>query len=602
MNIKSIFLILVLFYCNLFAQEDITINVSSYVRKTKSNPDGIFKGWGVNVAGIGSNSGSGSVSKFYYNNIPKNKRDEWAKIFWLDCDMRNYRINAGSGMGIKKIFTAGSIDSMYGLYMKDIHENQKNKVLVVFDPHAGWEYYDSLQSWSPWFTDSLMRDYISKNADVMKDLKDVYGYNFDYVEITNEPQVFIDTTIPKTPPYYSWYNDDNRKKAVGMVKMWREELDKRGFHNVKIIGPSKAGVAIGFDTLIVNDFKNDSIGLKNLAGFSYHSYTSPLVKVVSDAVANLDVELWQTESGQAPEQRGVANAISDVNLGTVFWQHFQAYSWQGNNDTTEVSGVRFASIRYPNTDSAQIFYFLRFYYFRELMKSIRYGSKIHRTTAYQSSWSGLSQTIRDRYTNMEPILIEQPPVNATGFETPDGRWGFVIFNPDSIPNAYNPYVPYKNTPFNVTINVPELDTFGVQQFTVRKITKYKQELNLPNITMTNGQMVVQNVNDGDLISLKSINILNSNFNIPPIDSTKFDIDAKNFSLPFKITKTSTIRVTLTNMSGGIIKIMKSDLFYKGSYTLKWNGPYNTKGYYVVESIDEYGNKKLIKLISAYVRK
>lgn len=594
MNIKSIFLILVLFYCNLFAQENITINVSSYVRKTSSNPEGIFKGWGVNLGGISSNN--------YYINAPKNKRDQWAQVFWKDCDMRHYRINAGNGMDITTIYPATQLESMYGVYMRDIADNQKNKVIKVFDPHAGWNYFDSLGSWSPWFNDSLMRDYIIKNANIIKDLKDLYGYEMDYVEITNEPQVFIDTTIPKKPPYYSWYNDDNRRKAVLMVKMWREELDKRGLQYVKVIGPSKSGVAIIYDTLIVNDFKMDSIGLKSLAGFSYHSYTSPLVKVVSDAVATLDVELWQTESGQSPEQRGVANAISDLNFGTVYWQHFQAYSWQGNNDTTEASGVRYASIRYPNTDSVQLFYFLRFYYFRELMKSIKYGSKIHRTTAYQSSWSGLSQTIRDRYINMEPVEKEQPPINATGFETPDGRWGFVIFNPDSIPNAYNPYVPYKNTPFNVTINVPELDTFGSQQFTVRKITKYKQELDLPNITMNNGQLLVQNLNDGDLISLKSVNVLNSNFNIPPIDSTKVETAIKNFSLSFSINKTSTIRVTLTNMSGSIIKIIKSDLFYKGSYILRWEGPYNTKGYYVVESIDQYGNKKLIKLISAYVRK
>ena len=593
MNIKSIFLILVLFYCNLFAQENITINVSSYVRTTLSNPKGYFKGWGVNLAGIGSRN--------YYNLVSQAKRDEWAQLFWKDCDMRHYRVSAGNGRDIQVIYSAVKLDSMYGQYMRDISKNQKNKVIKVFDPHGGWSYYDSLESWSPWFTDSLMRDYIIKNANVIKDFKDLYGYEMDYVEITNEPQVFIDTTIPKTPPYYSWYNNDNRKKAVTMVNMWREELDKRGLHNTKVIGPSKSGVFAGFDTLILKDFKEDSVGMYNLKGYSYHSYTSPLVKIVVDSLKNFDVDIWQTESGQNPEQRGVANAISDINLGTNFWQHYQAYSWSGNNDTTGESGVRYSSIIYPNTDSVRLYHYLRFYYFRELMKAIPYRSRVHLSSAYQSSWSSLSTTIRNRYINMEPVGVEQPPVNATAVEASDGHWNLIVFNPDSIPNKYNPYVPYKQTDFNVTFNIPELDCFGVQLFYARKITKNKEELNFDTLTMNNGTIVISNVNDGDLVVLRSANVLTSNIYIKPIDTNKIEITNENINLTFFNPSTQTIRIRLVNTKGVTQKIIKTDTFNRGSYTILLDGVYNFKGYYVVESINNYGHPKLIKMISSYIR-
>lgn len=556
--------------------EHITLTVG-VGRKTPSNPHGYFKGWGVNAGGISS--------KNYYGMASQSKRDVWANMYWRDTDMRHIRINAGNGIDVTTIYTAELLYSMYGQYISDIEKSIGGKIQKIYDPHAGWKYTDPMGSWSPAMTDSVLRVYISKNADVILNLKLKYGWDMSFVEITNEPQVYIDTTLPKNSPLYSWYNNDNRRKAVSMTKIWRSELDARGLHAVKVIGPSKSGVAAAFDTLIIKDFKADSVGLAAWHGFSFHSYTSPLTKTVVNALSGLDVDIFETESGQQPEQRGVANAISDINLGTNYWQHFQAYSWSGSNDTLDKSGVRFAGIIHPGTDSVYVFPYLRFYYFRTLMKAIPYGSKVFNTTATSSSWPAtLTTAVRSRYSNMEPVDREQPPVNATAAELPDGRWSLVVFNPDSVSNAYNPYVPYKNMSFDVTFVVPQLQNKGDVVFKAYKVTKYKAETSLGSFYMNSGVVTIPGVSDGDLITLRSEAILADTIAVAEVKPSKTITDTIKYSvmdsvsvLTLSLDSVKDVQVALSDCSGSETGIAFSGPLSSGSHVVKLPLGSNWKG-------------------------
>lgn len=578
------------------AAEEITITASSYVRTTPSNPTGHFKGWGVNCGGISAGG--------YYPTFPQEKRDKWVNMFWKDLDLRGIRIPAGNGIDINTIYSAAQLESMFGLYLQDIKKQQTNPLIMIFDPHAGWKSDNPLTSWSHAMTDSLLRDYIVRNADVIKDLYDNYGWRMDYVEITNEPQVYVDHSLSTSSPYYSWNNAAYREKALSMTKIWREELDRRGLTYVKILGPSKSGVAALFDNAIINDFKNDSEAMRVWAGYSFHSYTSPLLKAVVDQLAEVDVDIFETESGQAPEQRGLANAISDVNLGTSHWQHFQAYSWGKGITTTEVGGVRLAPILYPGTDSVDVYPYPRFYYFRELMKSVPFGSRVHFCTAHQPTWTTLSATIQSRYTNMEPTGVEQPPINAITAERPDGHWSLLAFNPDSIPNAYNPYVPYHNTAFNVTFVVPELAESGDQEFTVRTISKSKEETNLANQIMHNGKITIPNLLDGQLLSLRSVNALSATVHIHSTESTisqRQSLTAtriqNGMKINFSINKRAChIKITIFNCKGVKVCELARGSFMPGNHEVIWNDNDIGWGLFVIRLNDYSGKAQYIKVV------
>lgn len=561
---------------NVFA-EPITVTVGNG-RQTASNPNGYFMGWGVNAGGISS--------KNYYNMAPQSKRDQWNNMFWRDTDMRHIRINAGNGTDVTTIYTADQLYSMYGTYIADVEKSIGGKITKIFDPHAGWKYFDLLGSWSPAMTDSLLRVYVAKNAAVMLDLKTKYNWDMSFVEITNEPQVYIDTTIPKNSPLYAWYNDSNRRKAVSMTKLWREELNARGLNHVKVIGPSKSGVAAAFDTLIINDFKRDSIGMSAWSGFSFHSYTSPLVKSVVTALGTIDVDIFQTESGQNPEQRGVANAISDINLGTNYWQHFQAYSWSGANDTVDKAGVRFAGIIYPATDSVTVYPYLRFYYFRELMQAIPFHAKVYNTVANSTVWPAtLTAAVRSRYVNMEPVEKEQPPVNATAAELPDGRWNLIVFNPDSIPNTYNPYVPYRNTDFDVTFSVPKLKSMGTLRFTGTKVTKTKQKVNIGSFEMRDGTLTVTNVSDGDLVVLHSDAVVSDTLKFESAKasiviadtSMMYSVVGQEAHLSIALDSATNVHVALADCIGNETGIVFDDMLSAGRHVFRIPVSMNWKG-------------------------
>lgn len=475
-------------------EEDITVNVSTYVRKTPSNPKGLFRGFGINI--VGHQEGNGYN---WYSSAPQKLRDKWVKKFWVDLDMRVMRLWCGDGMGIKNSHTADEMYAMYHEYIDDVKKQQKNRIIMIFDPHSGWSHTDPAHSWSLQMTDDKLRAYVVKHADVMKELYDKYKWRMDYVEITNEPEVYGKEG--------GWSNPKLWSKALIMTKMWREELDKRGFKDVKILAPSRCMVNIGDALPMIDAIKEDKKALKAWAGYSFHSYGSGMLKVVMDRLEGLDVDIVQTESGGIPRLRGISLAISDINLGTTHWLHFQGYGFdrnggsldgKGGENTVDFNGIRFAGVINEGKPDMDVRPFAKFYFLRELAKTVTVDSRVHLCSTDRKD--------KERYTYMENTHGEQTPINATAAEQKDGRWGLIVFNNSSdvgLPGDEG-YKPYPATTFNVKFVVERLKNQPSSVFKVRKLKPDGSEHDLPDQTMKNGEITITGLLPNEMVSLRSV--------------------------------------------------------------------------------------------------
>ena len=460
--------------------EAITVTVSSYVRTTPSNPEGRFKGLGVNVVGL--NPGD------WYEQTPAALRRRCAELFWKDLDLAVMRFWGANGMGIDHIYTAEEIYKETHRYLEDVRKVQARPPLMIYDPHSGWSSQDPNQSWSSAMTEAKLRAYIVRHADVMEDLFENYGWRMDYVEITNEPEVYLAEG--------GWSNPALRNKALVMTRLWREELDRRGFHSVKVLAASRANVdADALPTIAA--FKNDPAALAAWGGYSFHSYGASMTRHIADALVGpgLDLEVVQTESGP-PQQIGIARMISDINLGTGLWLWFQAYSWDGGvgDVQPDFDGVRLAGFVHKGTAQMDIALYPKFYFFREVARSLPIGSRVHRCGSDKPGWP-----------DMEFPVGQQSPLAATAAERPDGRWSLLAINATDDKSYYNH--PYPATVLNVTFSLPHLAAAGDQPFRARLIRPDKTELDLPPLTLRDGRLTVTGLQPGELITLHSTNVL-----------------------------------------------------------------------------------------------
>lgn len=473
-------------------EENIAVNVSSYVRKTPSNPKGLFRGFGINIVSHKANGYD------WYANAPQELRDTWVKQFWVDLDMRVMRLWCGDGMNITHAHTADEMYAMYHQYIDDVKKQQKKRLVMIFDPHSGWSYTEPERSWSLRMTDDRLRAYVVKHADILKDLHDKYKWRMDYVEITNEPEV--------CGADGGWDNPKLWGKALVMTKMWREELDRRGFKDVKILAPSRSAVNPGDAPKTIEAFKADKKTLKAWGGYSFHSYGCGMLKSVMDQLEGLDIDIVQTESGGIPRLRGIALAISDINLGATHWLHFQGYGYdanggsldgKGGENTVDFNGIRFAGVVNEGKPDMDVRPFAKFYFLRELAKTATVDSRVH-----------LCSTDRrelERYTYMENTYGAQPPVTATAAEQKDGRWGLIVFNASDdigLPGD-NGYQPYPATTFNVTFVTEPLKQHPSCTFKARKIKPDGSEEELPDLVMREGRVTVTGLLPNEMVSLRS---------------------------------------------------------------------------------------------------
>jgi hypothetical protein len=477
------------------AEEAITVNVTSDVYTTTTNPEGRFRGFGINIVSHMANG------RDWYASAPQALRDAWVKTYWVDLDMRVMRLWCGNGMDITTMHTADQMYEMYRLYIDDVKKQQKNKLTMIFDPHSGWSYDDEHRSWSKSMTEDKLRAYVVRHADVVKELWTKYQWKMDYVEITNEPEVYGKDG--------GWKNPELWGKALVMAKMWREELDRRDLTDVKIMGPSRGAVNLADAPQTIAAFKADPAALKAWDAYSFHNYNAGMLKSVRDQLKELDRDMIQNESGGIPYTRGVALAISDINLGTTMWCHFQGYGYDrdsGSNDgaggenTTFFNGIRFAGVINEGQPDMDVRPFAKFFYLRELAKTVTVGSQVHlcstdRTQA-PSTW-------------MECTYGPMTPITATAALQPDGRWGLIVFNTSSDrkqPEQDYGFVAHPPTTFDVTFDVPKLAGAGTQAFTARKITPQREELDLPGLTMQDGRITVRGLKPEEMVSLRSVGV------------------------------------------------------------------------------------------------
>ena len=482
------------------ADEAITVNVTDDVRTTTSNPEGRFQGFGINI--VPHLDLEHGTWYDWYNRTPQALRDTWVKRFWVDLDMRVMRLWCGNGLDITTMHSADQMYEMYHQYIDDVKKQQKNKIITIFDPHSGWSYTEEHRSWAKSMTEDKLRAYVVRHADVVKELWTKHRWKMDYVEITNEPE-----------PYGKdggWKNAELWGKALVMTKLWREELDRRGLTDVKILGPSRCAVNLDDAPQTIDAFKADPVALKAWGGYSFHSYGCGMLKSVRDQLQGVDVEIVQTEAGGTPFNRAVSSAISDINLGATQWCHFQGFGYDrdgGSNDgaagenTTNFNGIRFAGVVNIGKPDMDVRPFGKFLYLRELAKTVTVGSRVH-----------LCSTDRPQApaTWMECTDAPLPPITATAAEQRDGRWGLIVYNVSSVrtppPGQDYGYKPHPATTFDVTFDAPMLARAGTLTFKARKITLKREELDLPNQTMRDGRITVSGLKPEEMVSLRSVSV------------------------------------------------------------------------------------------------
>lgn len=569
------------------ADENITINVSNDVRSIPSNPEGRFKGLGINIVGQSNDNN-------WYANASQTLRDKCARMFWKDLDLRYMRLWNGNGMDNTSYYTADEMYNMYHLYIDDVKGQQTNPLVMIYDPHSGWKYNDPLHCWSSQFTDQMLRDYIVIHAGVVKDLYDKHGWRMNFVEITNEPEVTAG----------GWSDPAIWSKALTMTRIWREELDNRGFNDVKVIGPSRSAVNSEAPAMI-DSFRVDAASRSAWGGYSFHSYGMDMLKSIRNKLDGIDVDIFVTEAGGAPGQKIIANCISDINLGTNYWMHFQGYGVDGNQCSSgksceaqpEFGGIRMAAFDNVGTPQMDVYWFTKFFYFREVARTIKVGSRVHLCTSYNTVWNSLGSFLKNRYTNMELTHGDQPPITAAAAEQSDGRWGLIVYNMTaSDGNAYG-YLPYTPTTFNVAFNVPELAGKGSQEFIVRKIKPNRDTLTLANQIMQNGQITIAGgLLSGELVSLRSVNALTTPVTFTSAEHKKVDAgylrvqdataENRSITMEFNLTKANAVNLAVYDISGRMIeRITKADCSI-GEHRIAWNGKTSGdsnlgKGVYVV---------------------
>ncbi|MBK8803553.1 MAG: hypothetical protein IPN71_16145 [Fibrobacteres bacterium] len=466
------------------AVENITVRVTSDSRRIPSNPEGRFQGFGVNLV----------TNANWYPMASQELRDKCVKLFWKDLDLRTMRLWCYGTHSSH--WSAKEMADRFQPYIDDVRRQQRMPLSFIFAVDLGLSHAgDSLASFSSMTTDSLLQFRVSAFAGTLDSLVRVHGIDIEYVEATNEPAFFQKEG--------GWQNRALWSKVLTLTRIWRKELDRRGLGSIKVLAASNCVPSAG-DAGLVESFKNDQASLAAWGGYSFHSYGSGLLKSVRDLMAGVDLPMIQTESGEAPRQRSVAHAISDLNLGATRWLHFLGYEWvpyyedgAGGENTLDASGIFLSGFTDVGKPTMDLHLYPKYFFFRELSRAVPPGAIIRRCST--------DIVGNAAYTHMEVTDGVRSPLNALAAIVPDGRLSLIAYNASDTAGNYDK--PYPAMPENIVFDMPELVQAGEIQLRFRLVRPNKDTIDLPDLTMRGGKVRVESLKFGEMAVLRSRNVL-----------------------------------------------------------------------------------------------
>jgi O-glycosyl hydrolase len=257
----------------------------------------VFPGARQMFAGLGVSENNAELS---YVNLSPTQRQTLSHALWHDLNLKVFRLWLGDDP---------SADAMYQNIVKryvDSHlveDALKNGVTELLLAPEGSKLYT--------------REYAARYADVIKRLRDEKGVRITTTGICNEPNNFD----PKITP----------RQATAAVKFFREELDKRGLDDVKIVATEHS--FCDQEALAhIQGIKDDPAAWDVLAGISTHSYSMAANREIVSLVVGSGKSYWITEAGDnGPEdlhdtKRALTMSgrfLSDMNHLVTHWVWFR---------------------------------------------------------------------------------------------------------------------------------------------------------------------------------------------------------------------------------------------------------------------------------------
>ncbi len=271
--------------------------------------------------------------------------------------------------------------------------------------------------------------------------------------IFNEPNAYAKLTDPGVPK---------------CVKLFRQEFDKRGLEDVKIIAPECSMVDDGCVSMI-EALVNDKEALGIIDGFATHCYNMCLRKYITDIEWPHGKNHWQTESSHSGYQIAFY-FLGDLNLGNTHWVHFFAF-W-AERPSAQYGIMDFDGTKYP-----------QYNYYKQLMQTFPYGTQVRICSSDLESWD-------DRGEWMENTYGDQVAFNAAAGVGPDGKLGIAIVN-------------HSGTTYDVMFAVDELvEKGGLDEMTMHRVTDNGGIAQLQDVVLDNGYVSVT-VHDKEMVALRT---------------------------------------------------------------------------------------------------
>jgi hypothetical protein len=397
-------------------------------------------------------------------NLPQTTQEALANALWKEADFRVLRLWSSSGS------SGDGLANNFGKYIQEAQKAQPNLVLLLAP--TGWSQDLSSSA--------------GAYAQQIKDLRDRHGIEINVTGISNEPD--------NNSGMKGWILTRIDECVIAM----RQELDKRGLQDVKIIAPENCNVDTGA-LVMAGEIMSNGEALAALDGFAFHSYNMCMVREMRDLVAPCGKELWQTESsdnGAESDNDGrrasmqACRFLSDVNQDVQYWVHFLGYEGSDSRDNaTRILG-------YDNSGSWSPF--LKYFYYKQLSQAFAVGSTFRNATSdlgwltedasrWNNDWT--NHMYADKCTRMEQTYGNKAPIVLAAAVRPDSSWAIGISNCSGAGGDIHGYY-LDATTFDVTIFLEEMEGSGELEFEVYKSNESMRIQSQGSATMRDGEMSV----------------------------------------------------------------------------------------------------------------
>jgi hypothetical protein len=378
-------------------------------------------------------------------------------------------------------------------------------------------------------------------------------------------------------------------QVCALVKYFRQELDLRGLHDVKILAPETSNVDdVAYD--MIDEIVADSLALASTFAWATHSYNLCLTKKMRDKVAPYGKEYWQTEaSSDDPESfndeleaaKAAGRVLGDLNLGVTQWFWFLAYApFLPESNTPRLIGF--------DQQTGEYRAFLKYYYLKHISHAFNPGTVFRTCSTSLVFEDDHMFSGKDRYAWMENDHGQKPPLCAASGINPDGTWSLAVVNQTGIYSSWEAAVYHPETVYDVTFDVAELRDSGEKKFDSFISSGSGNLIRHHELVMVGGKITVT-VKPRQLITLwpRSKTIVgayestaghiptaNLPVNVTGLRQVSKDGFIITYTLPYN-QKDIDCRLSVFDMQGRFVALVSQGLQSPGSHSVTWNGKTKT---------------------------